>query len=104
MGAILAFLFSNPTILAIGAGVIAVAGAFIKGRLSGAKIERNKQAAEEAKARDISDQVQNDVGALPADAARKELGSHGIKIIALDARSVAGAGQLHHDKRQFLRR
>lgn len=75
MGAILTFLLSNPTVLAIGAGVIAVAGAFIKGRLSGAAAERNKQAVAEAGARDIADQVQNDVGALPADAARKELQS-----------------------------
>lgn len=72
MTALLAWLLTNPTVLAIGAGVIAVAGAFIKGRLSGAKAERNKQDAEEAAARDISDQVQNDVGALPADALRKE--------------------------------
>lgn len=74
MSAILAFLITNPTILAIGAAVIAVAGAFVKGRLSGAKAERDKQAVAEVAARDIKDQVQNDVGALPADAARKELG------------------------------
>lgn len=36
--------------------------------------ERNKQKAKEAQARDIADQVDNDVGALPADLARKELG------------------------------
>ncbi|PAP93978.1 ABC transporter permease [Mesorhizobium wenxiniae] len=74
MSAILGFFLSNPTILAIGAGIIAVAGAWFKGSLSGAKAERNKQAAAEAKARDIADQVDNDIGALPADAARKELG------------------------------
>lgn len=45
MSALLAFILSNPTILAIGAGIIAVAGAWFKGRLSGAKAERNKQAA-----------------------------------------------------------
>ena len=73
MSAIIAWVLSNPTILAIGAGIVAVAGAFIKGRLSGAKRERDKQATEEVKARDISDQVQNDVGALPADRAREEL-------------------------------
>lgn len=73
MTALLAWLLSNPTVLAIGAGVIAVAGAWMKGRLSGAKAERNKQAAEEAKARDIADQVDNDIGALPADKAREEL-------------------------------
>jgi hypothetical protein len=72
--ALLGFFLSNPTILAIGFGIIAAAGAWMKGRLSGARAERNKQAAEEIKARDISDAIQNDVGALPADAARKELG------------------------------
>lgn len=73
MSAILAWLITNPTILAIGAGVIAVAGAFIKGRLSGAAAERHKQAVDNLAARDISDQVQNDVGALPPDKAREEL-------------------------------
>ena len=65
--------FHNPTVIAIGAGVVVAIGAWVKGRLSGAKAERNKQAAEEAKARDIKDQVQNDVGALPPDKARDEL-------------------------------
>jgi hypothetical protein len=72
MTVLLGFLLSNPTVLAIGAGIIAVAGAWMKGRLSGAKAERNKQAAEEAKARDIADQIDNDIGELPADAVRKE--------------------------------
>ena len=53
--------------------VIAMLGAWMKGRLSGAKAERQKQAADAVKARDIADEVQNDVGAIPADAARKEL-------------------------------
>ncbi len=34
--------------------------------------EKAKQASSEVKARDIRDQVQNDVGALPADKARVE--------------------------------
>jgi hypothetical protein len=75
MSALVAFLFSNPTILAIGAGLVAAATAWMHGRVSGAKAERTKQGVEEVKARDVSDQVQNDVGALPADAARKELGT-----------------------------
>ncbi|RWO34727.1 MAG: ABC transporter permease [Mesorhizobium sp.] len=73
MSALLAWVLSNPTVLAIGAGIIAVAGAWFKGRLSGAKAERHKQQVEQLAARDISDQVQNDVGAMPADEARKEL-------------------------------
>ncbi|RWE29802.1 MAG: ABC transporter permease [Mesorhizobium sp.] len=62
-----------PCVLAGGAAII---GALIWGfrqRLAGAKAERTKQAAEEAKARDAADQVQNDVGALPAGAAQTEL-------------------------------
>jgi len=43
-------------------------------RRAGAKAERAKQAEREAKARDIADKIDGDVGALsPADA-RKELG------------------------------
>lgn len=59
-----------------GAGAILVAfiAAYVRGRLSGATIERQKRAAEDARARDIRDQVDNDIGAMPADAARKELG------------------------------
>lgn len=71
----IAWLLSNPTILAIGFGVIAAAGAWFKGRLSGAKAERLNQVAAEARARDIADQVDNDIGALPVDAAKKELGT-----------------------------
>lgn len=74
MMALFGFLISNPAILGIGAAIIAAVGAYFKGTLNGAKRERDKQAGEEAKARDVSDQVQNDVGALPPDAARKELG------------------------------
>lgn len=46
----LAWFLSNPTVLAIGAGIIAVVGAWFKGRLSGAKAERNAQRAKEADA------------------------------------------------------
>lgn len=45
MTAVLAWLLTNPTVLAIGAGVIAAATAWIHGRVSGAAAERNKQAA-----------------------------------------------------------
>lgn len=45
MSAIIAYFLSSPTMLAIGAGVIAAAAAWFKGRLSGAKAERNKQMA-----------------------------------------------------------
>ncbi len=60
----------------IGAGAIIIAfvATYMRGRHSGASLERQKQAASEAKARDIRDQVDNDVGALPGGVARKELG------------------------------
>lgn len=70
---ILGFLISNPTLLAIMGGVVAVLVAYIKGGIDTAKKEHAKREAEEAKARDIADQVDNDVGALPPDKARQEL-------------------------------
>jgi outer membrane murein-binding lipoprotein Lpp len=45
--AILAWFLSNPTVLAIGFGVIAAAGAWFKGSLTGAKRERDRQAAKD---------------------------------------------------------
>lgn len=75
MTAIVAWLLTNPAILAIGTAIIGAIGLAFQQRLAGAKAERNKQAVAEAGARDIKDQVQNDIGALPADAARKELGT-----------------------------
>lgn len=53
--------------------VIAIIAAWLKGRLSGAKAERAKQAEQETAARDIRDEVQNDIGAMPADKVRAEL-------------------------------
>ena len=75
MSAILAFLLGNPAIIAIGAAIIGGLGFGFQQRLAGAKAERVRQATVEVAARDIADQVQNDIGALPADAARKELKS-----------------------------
>lgn len=66
-------LLSNPTILAIVGGAVAVVAAFFKGRAGGAKKERDKQLRREAKARDISDEVENDIGTIPPNARRKEL-------------------------------
>jgi len=42
-------------------------------RRAGAKAERAKQAAREANARDIADEIQNDIGALPPEVARRRL-------------------------------
>ncbi|MGN6773171.1 MAG: hypothetical protein ACTHJQ_25480 [Rhizobiaceae bacterium] len=54
--------------------VIALVVSNFSGRLSGAKKERQKQASDEAKAHDIANEVQNDIGAIPPDKARQELG------------------------------
>lgn len=62
-----------PILVTAGAGLLALLGIVVKSRSDGAKLERAKQAAEDARARDIADQVDNDVGALPPDAAREEL-------------------------------
>jgi len=59
-----------PYVAAVGAALLLV----LQQRRAGAKAERAKQAEREAKARDIADQVDNDVGALPPADARKELG------------------------------
>lgn len=74
MTALLAFLISNPTVLVVLAGIVGALGFGFQQRLAGAKAERNKVAASEVAARDIKDHVQNDIGALPPDEARKELG------------------------------
>ncbi|TGU87393.1 ABC transporter permease [Mesorhizobium sp. M00.F.Ca.ET.151.01.1.1] len=75
MSALLDFLLTNPTILGIGAAILAAFGWGVRQRLAGERAERARQAATEAAAREVADQIQNDIGALPAAAARKELGS-----------------------------
>ncbi|TPM59170.1 ABC transporter permease [Mesorhizobium sp. B2-2-4] len=75
MTAIIAFLLTHTSIAIAALGALATVLGIGWGNLRGAKRERDKQAAAEVEARDIKDQVQNDVGALPADAARKELGT-----------------------------
>lgn len=58
----------------VGIVLAVLAGAGWKLRQSGVNSERAKQAQAEAKARDVKDEVQKDVGALPADRARERLG------------------------------
>lgn len=74
MTTLLLSFISNPTIIAILAGVVGAIGWGFKQRLAGAAAERAKQAAKEANARDVADEVENDVGALPGSKAREELG------------------------------
>ena len=59
----------------IGAGVIILVfvGTFIKGRLSGAKLERQKQAASEAKAKSVADEIDDAIAGRSPDANRDEL-------------------------------
>jgi hypothetical protein len=63
----------NSILIALGGVLAAVLAAFLKGRIEGARAERARRAEAEIRARDIADEVQNDVGAMLPDAARKEL-------------------------------
>ena len=69
---VLSFL-DNPTLLAIMAGIIGALGWGFGQRLTGARLEREKQAKAEQKARDIADEVQSDIGAMSPDQVRAEL-------------------------------
>lgn len=66
---------ANGIFVALGAAIVAALGMYFKGLSAGKASERAKQAAAEAKARDIRDEVQNDIGTIPAEQARKELGT-----------------------------
>lgn len=73
MSALIGWVLSNPTILAIFGGLVAAAVAFFKGDRRGAQRERDKQARARQKAIDTANKVETDVGSLPADKARAEL-------------------------------
>ncbi|PBB36916.1 ABC transporter permease [Mesorhizobium sp. WSM3868] len=75
MTALLSFLSGNPAILGVLASFIAALGWGFHQRLAGARAERDRQAASEAAARDITAQIDNEIGALPAGAVKKELKS-----------------------------
>jgi len=75
MTALFSFLAGNPAILGVLASLLAALGWGFHQRLAGASAERARQDKAESMARDIADQVDNDIGALPADAAKKELKS-----------------------------
>ena len=64
MNTVLSFFGPNGIFYLLGAAIIGALVAYMKGRLSGARLERDKQIREEAKARDVADQVDNDLGAL----------------------------------------
>lgn len=73
MTALILSALTNPTLLAIMGGLLFGLVTFFKGNSRGAAKERAKREAEEAKARDIADDVQSDVGAMSADQVRAEL-------------------------------
>lgn len=62
-----------PIIAAAGAGILALLLAFFKGQSAGATKERAKQLEERQEARDVADEVDNDIGAMPPDKKREEL-------------------------------
>jgi hypothetical protein len=73
VNALLAAILSNTTVLAILGGIILAIGALFKGRSDGAAKERAKQTKAETKARDVADEIDNDLGTLTPDQRRKEL-------------------------------
>ena len=73
MTALVLSILSKPTLVAIMGGLLAALVAFMKGNSRGARLEREKQAKAEQKARDVLDDVQSDVGAMSADQVRAEL-------------------------------
>lgn len=75
MSVLLSFFVGNPALLGMLASIIAALGWGFHQRLAGASAERARQAAAETAARDIANQIQNDIGALPSETARKELKS-----------------------------
>lgn len=70
-----AWLLSNLSTLLFGLGgiIVALFTAWAKGRTSGAKAERDKQAAAEQRATDIADEIFDDVHALPPSTVREQL-------------------------------
>lgn len=79
MTALILAILSNPMVLALLGGIAAALGFGIHQRRAGAKAERVKQAEREVAARDIKDQVQNDVGAMSPDHVRSELAKRASK-------------------------
>lgn len=74
MSAIIGWLLSNPTVIAIVAGFLGALGWGVRQKQKGRQQERAKTEAERQKARNVADEVDNDIGALPPEEARKELG------------------------------
>lgn len=74
VSALLLSLVTNPTVIAIVCGILAAFGFGFQQRRAGAAKERAKQAKREERARGISDEVENDIGTIPPDRRREDLG------------------------------
>lgn len=74
MGALIAFLTANSTILAIGAAIIGALGFGLQQRVAGAKAERNKQATDNAAAATEGQKIDDAVAGRTADDNRGRLG------------------------------
>lgn len=70
----LGFILSNPTLIAIMGGIIVTLGAFLRGNSRGARLERDRQAKAEQKAREEAGDIRNEVEAMQPDRVRAELG------------------------------
>lgn len=57
----------------IGSAIAALLVAFVQGKRAGVESERQKQATERQKAREVADRIDSDIGALPPNEAREAL-------------------------------
>ena len=73
MIALLLGFLSSPTVLAVLAVIVGLVGAFFGGNVRGSRRERDKQAAERLRAREVADEVDNDIGALSPEQQRERL-------------------------------
>ena len=67
------FTGGNSIFLILTGAIIAFFAHGARQRVLGARKERAKQDAAEKLARDVHDEIQNDIGTIPPDQARKEL-------------------------------
>lgn len=73
MTALFLAIVTNKTVIAVFGAILAALGFGLHQRHAGAKAERVKQEKKEQKARDIADEVQNDIGTIPPDVQRERL-------------------------------
>jgi hypothetical protein len=75
MTALLSFLAGKAATYFIGTAIVigAFVATYVRGRLSGSKAERDKQAASEAKAKTVADEIDDAVAGRSPDANRDAL-------------------------------